>query len=198
MNTLNFVSDLFYWPSIEWMVLAIQSKQVHLANANYSKGIHANLAYFLNANGKVSLSIPLVGGRSIRLPMQKVEISYEQDWQRQHLRSLQTMYGKAPFFENVFPYIDSFYQQSFQHLHDCNEACLAIITKLMGIDLHLENGQLPATTLPTKPLQYTYPQIFDAKIGFTPGLSVLDLIMNEGRNAKNILINIGSQIQFKQ
>jgi WbqC-like protein family len=193
MNTKDFVSDLFYWPSVDWYAHALHHGKVCVPHAVYSKKYHLNKTHLINAQGLYALSIPLIGGRNQRAPDTLIQISEAENWRQTHCRSIKTMYGRAPFFENIMPYIDAFYQQTFTSLYDCNLQSLQIINRILKVELEL----LPTAALPNydhiqlPPIPYI--QVFSHKLPFTPSASMLDLLMNEGKEAISILHRMTSQ-----
>ena len=66
---------------------------------NYQKMSFRNRCTVVGSNGLVHLSIPVVGGRNKKQLMRDVKIDYSQAWQRQHIKTITSCYGKAPFFE---------------------------------------------------------------------------------------------------
>ena len=187
MQANIFVSDLFYFPSVHWYANALVNHSVALPHAKYNKSYHLNKTTLLSANGKINLSIPLLGGREQRLPDNEIAISYAEPWQQNHLKSLKSMYGRAPFFENVFPYLENFYTAKFKTLYDCNLHSVLLVNKILGILLNVESTidypvykQMHAKDIP-------YNQVFASKYGFVENLSILDLLMNEGRYTLQIL-----------
>ncbi len=151
-------------------------------------------------NGLVSLTIPIVGGRSVKLPFKAVEIDYSSNWQRDHFRSLETIYGNSPFFFQYSPSLKEIFDLKPQFLVDWNKICLDWIVKKMKINLHLlqdgtqsadiheirerKDYYLPSNhdTFENQPF-FKYPQLFEDRIGFKPNVSILDLLFNLGPDA---------------
>jgi len=46
----------------------------------------------------------------------EAQIDYSQDWVGQHLRTLKMAYGKRPFFKDVFPAVESIFEERHQTL----------------------------------------------------------------------------------
>ena len=151
-------------------------------------------------NGLVSLTIPIIGGRSVKLPFKAVEIDYSSNWQRDHFRSLETIYGNSPFFFQYSPSLKEIFDLKPQFLVDWNKICLDWIVKKMKINLHLlqdgtqsadiheirerKDYYLPSNhdTFENQPF-FKYPQLFEDRIGFKPNVSILDLLFNLGPDA---------------
>lgn len=153
-------------------------------------------------NGLVSLTIPVVGGRSVKLPFKAVEIDYSSSWQRDHFRSLDTIYGNAPFYFQYRPALKEIFDQKPQFLVDWNQICFDWIVKKMKLDLRLvqdasqskdkteirerEDFYLPSNRQKSENQPFVkYPQLFEDRIGFKPNVSILDLLFNLGPDALN-------------
>ena len=64
---------------------------------------------FKNDQGTLWLTVP-VWKKGLGLQrIDEVRICYEFPWQRKHLASLKTAYGKAPFFEDHLPFLEEKY-----------------------------------------------------------------------------------------
>ncbi|MBK6995246.1 MAG: WbqC family protein [Lewinellaceae bacterium] len=96
-----------YLPSIAWCSAVWQEKLVALdAAEHYQKGSLRNRCHIAGPNGPQRLSIPLIKGKHQQTPIRGVRISYEIPWQRQHWRTIKTVYGNAPFL-NIMPMISA-------------------------------------------------------------------------------------------
>lgn len=173
---------------------------------NFQKQSYRNRMKILSANGMQSLSIPVVNDAS-KMSIQEVMIDYKTDWQRIHWRSLEAAYNTSPFF---YYYKDMFHDLYFSKKHpslfEYNMKILSLIFELLSISPQLkitkeyhtktnENTEDLRSAFHPKLLSplvcsnklKPYPQVFDQKIGFTPDLSILDVICNLGPEAKSII-----------
>jgi hypothetical protein len=189
MNATIFVSDLFYFPSVSWYAMALQADAIHMPHANYNKSYHLNKTTIATAHGAKHLSVPLLGGRNQRATDVQIGLSYAEDWRKLHLKTMASTYGRAPFFENVYPLLQQFYTDTFDSLYDSNLQSILLLNKLLGLQFHF----IDTTVLPNYAaipiIQQAYQQVFADKTGFIPNCSMLDLVMNEGRFAKQIVLN---------
>jgi len=200
--------ELQYFPCINAMVDIIDCIWVFFnIEQPFKRSSFRNSMLLLGGNGLVSLSIPLVGGRSVKLPFKYVEIDYSGTWQRDHFRSLETIYGNSPFYFIYKSSLKEIFEQKPQFLVDWNLICLNWIVKKMKVNLHLlhdsslfskeqefreridfylpsnydQNGKEPF---------FKYPQLFEDKIGFKPNVSIVDLLFTLGPDAlKKITIH---------
>lgn len=153
------------------------------------------------ANKIETLSVPLVGRRP-NIPLGKVEIDYNQKWQKVHLRGIQSAYGKTPFFEYFFPYIEELFEQKPALLWDFNLNILTICLRLLQLPATLEilssgaeiSGLEDQRGLISPSGHFSEREIYrpvryaqNFGLDFEPNLSILDLLFAEGPGAKRIL-----------
>ena len=177
------------------------------AAEHYQKGSLRNRCHIAGPNGPQRLSIPLLKGKHQQTPIQAVRISYEEPWQRQHWRSIQAAYGNAPFFEHYADAVQAFYTREWPFLFEYNLEWMNFILKQKlgwtgefilqqdfvpkgswedGLDLRGDSdGALLA--YPNWFIPQRYPQVFEARNGFLPNLSILDLLFCCGKNGREVL-----------
>jgi len=193
--------ELQYFPCINAMRDIIDCKLVFFDNdLFFRRSSFRNRILLPGGNGIVSLTIPVVGGRSVKLPFKAVEIDYSSNWQRDHFRTLDTIYGNSPFFFQYRSSLKEIFDQKPQFLVDWNASCLDWIVKKMKINLTLlQDGNqlndnqetreridfyLPSNhDIAEKEPFIKYPQLFEDRIGFKPNVSILDLLFNLGPDA---------------
>ena len=200
------VQPLYYFPCLYAFVdLMHQPNILFDTEMPFNRSSYRNRMIIAAANGAIQLSIPVVGGRSIKLKYKEVEIDYKSNWQRDHFRTLCTAYGNSPFFVYYRDELEQLYQKTPRLLCDWNLLCLAWVFKKMKIDKKLEyelvhendSSQTSFSDLylpqnfkkQTTEIIVTYNQVFEDKTGFLANLSVLDLLFNEGGHSKQLLLN---------
>lgn len=195
--------DLHYFPSIEFFA-AIQGvdELIFFPEDIYQRQSYFNRTRIRLANKIETLSIPIVGRRP-RVANERIRIDFTQDWQKIHLRGIQSGYGKAPFFEFYFPYFESLFSQKRESLWDLNWEILTICLKLIGSSAKMSvlgkslnvteildiRGQISPSKQFSEQTFYQpepYFQLFG--LDFDPNLSILDLLFCEGPAAKSILL----------
>ncbi|MBP5412247.1 MAG: WbqC family protein [Bacteroidales bacterium] len=65
---------------------------------NFIKQTYRNRAIVPSAEKILTLSIPVNRNNVHNCPVEQVEIDYSQSWQREHWRTLETIYNASPFF----------------------------------------------------------------------------------------------------
>lgn len=181
----QFKMHINYLPSIGYFqqLLSNDNNVLHLSDVYLRKSLR-NRTYILGANGKLILSIPTTKlGDENRL-FKNIELSYAENWQKQHWKSIESAYRRSPYFEFYEDHFLKFYkEQNHKFLWELNYELILLIIKLLKInkEIKLETAEtinsLNEYNL-IKPCQYQ--QVFVNKIPFVENLSIIDLIFNKG------------------
>ncbi|MEL6593145.1 MAG: WbqC family protein, partial [Bacteroidota bacterium] len=169
---------------------------------HFKKQQYTNRMWIKGANGDMKLSIP-VERRGARMPIRDKKISYAEKWQQQHWKSWVSAYRNSPYFEY---YEDSFrplFEKRYSFLQDLLLDSIELCTQQLKVEMRVEVNKVyrPAAALsgaqdwrrdfdPSRkqwPSWYTshpYPQVFE---GFSPDLSIIDLLFNEGQASAQVL-----------
>jgi len=192
-----------YFPSVSYFAFLLNSKNIYIEQMEtFPRQTFRNRCEIMTEAGKASLVVPVIKPQGNHTMTKNVEICYREPWNRNHWKALQAAYRSSPFFNY---YADTF-QQLFEtqetSLINNNHSILKIISALLGIDLSIQFTQdykkkpedmldLRLEISPKKPNLFNefprYPQVFEYKYGFVPGLSILDLLFNMGQDARNYL-----------
>lgn len=170
---------------------------------NFPKQTYRNRTSIHAANGLMNLTIPVKRSNTTqRTKMKDVQISYDEDWQIIHWRTLQSAYRRSAYFEFYEDDFAEFYENQNQHkyLFDFNIGMHEMLMALLKIKrsavftekyhaekadfLDLRTSLNPRTLLPENK---TYFQVFETKNGFIPNLSIVDLLFNQGPASKEYL-----------
>lgn len=194
--------DLHYLPSLEYFTAIDGAEELLLFSQDlYQRQSFLNRTRILLANKVETLSIPIQGRRP-RIPMSQVHIDYGQKWQVIHLRGIQSAYGKAPFFEYFFPYLQPVLERQQASLWELNLQLLTICLKLLRRSVKIsvvENEEVvgeivdlrgkiePRAAFSDRSYYQAvpYPQLFG--VDFEPNLSILDLLFCVGPEAEKVL-----------
>lgn len=179
------------------------AKEVKLeASENYQKKSHRNRYKILGANGPIELSIPLIKGKNQKTNIKKVEIAYYESWYSNHIHSIQSAYGNAPYFIHYSDYIFDLLKSKEKFLYQLNLKALQMILGFLKIDVVIteteEFCKVPAGYRDLRNMinkhnsselknRIPYLQVFEDKFGFVSGLSILDLLFNLGPESKMYL-----------
>lgn len=122
-------------------------------------------------------------------PFNEIEISYQENWQQNHIRSIESAYRKSPYFEYFWDDLLPVYQNKYVTLIESCEISNKLFNKVIGILKHELSSEVICTTdfENSQGFSKEYYQVFSMKQSFIPNLSILDLLMNEGKNSKEYL-----------
>lgn len=198
----NKIFDNQYFANINYYKILLKNDTIDLcSNTKYQKGWNSNKCSVVGPNGSIHLSVPIDGGRNQDILYKDVKIAYTQNWQQQHYRTLLSCYGNSPYFNYYKNEIEEIYKLKFEKLFDFNLHILKMVLRLLKSDIEIciteefVTGQEIifskkhiASNLHLNTNTIQYPQVFEDKLGFTPNLSILDLLFCMGPQAKKILI----------
>lgn len=170
---------------------------------HFPKQTFRNRCSLYSANGQLDLTVPVQRGAKVHTAYKDVKISYDFDWQRLHWLSLQTCYRSSAYFEYYEDELRPFYTQKPEFLFDLNEALLDWSLKKLKLQAsyHVNKEYVKSYDADTLDLRYTMPcktpsvlkpnlsyyQVFEDRHGFIPNLSILDLLFNQGPQAKTYI-----------
>jgi hypothetical protein len=152
------------------------------------------------------LVIPVKKLHGEKTSIAEVEIDYTSNWQKIHLKSIQSAYQTSPFYEYYADDFNALFHEMPERLFDLNFILLQYILKQMGLKTEIQFTcsfeKIPADSidfrqsLQPKPRLYKpdenftpapYQQVFQERFGFLSNLSIIDLLFNEGPNALQVL-----------
>lgn len=193
-----------YFAPIEYYYFLLNAEEVLIEkHENYPKQTYRNRCVIYGANGPLNLSIPVRHKSQDRTPISEKLISFNEDWQTLHWRSMESAYRSSPFFE--------YYEDEVKDaLFDKGDSLFTYNEKLRDIVLELMNESVDVNYTEEYVANYTddfldlrevispkstssqfqlkeYDQVFKEKLGFQPNLSILDLIFNLGPSATDHL-----------
>ena len=192
-----------YFPPVSWLALAAQEPVQLEACENYQKQSYRNRCYILSGDGPQMLQVPVMHGRekeSFSLPITSVKVDYSTPWILRTERALATAYESSAYFEY---YKDSLFETMEARPDTLWELNLSLIRWCLNrchIDCRIEptpaftapgeraddfryriHPKHPDTVLADLGLNRPYYQVFRDRLGgFTPKMSCLDLLFNEG------------------
>ncbi len=198
--------ELHYLPCIQYFTKICQYPTIWLEqHEHYIKRSYRNRCHINTTHGVLRLSVPLEKGKNQQMPIREVKISYNEPWQKYHLKSIYTAYGNAPFFEDYIEELSSIYKKNYKYLFDLNLHLLkwfmdlyhikTIVNLTLSYDKEIENIHDYRNLISPQSLHDThfspiaYAQVFEEKQSFIPNLSILDLLFCTGPQGILILEN---------
>jgi hypothetical protein len=154
------------------------------------------------SNGLVRLSIPIKGGRGVKVPYGEVEIDNTQEWQKDHIRTITSIYGNAPYFQFYEFGLKELYDVKDIKLFEWNLKCFNFflehskMSNLIQFDVSVENFEMDIiSSVNHNPFEIpNYGQVFMDKIGFQSQVSCLDLLMNLGPDTNKYLKDTANKL----
>jgi hypothetical protein len=173
---------------------------------------HSHHRYRIDGpNGIQTLTIPLVGStNNMMTPMKDVLISEHGNWRRLHWGALFSAYGRSPYFDYAADDLSRVIHGSQRYLHEFNRQLHEVIVDFMDLPIETHNlasGKVPADatdlrgriamkkadTLPIANVPYF--QMWTGNNVFKADLSILDLMMNLGREGIFTLLEMSKNLE---
>ncbi|HAP02245.1 MAG TPA: hypothetical protein DCQ93_10010 [Bacteroidetes bacterium] len=176
------------FPKISWFQKAVRFENVLLSEEEkYRKENHPNRYSIAAAGGRIELTVPLSGGRNQKSKMNKLVIANDL-WKRKHWQTIQSSYGKAPYY---LYYADAIHEVIFSNTKEFSDLCLKSI-QVMGKEMKLKTKfsithEIAGVSLIDNTETPIYPQVFSDRNAFQKDLSVIDLLFNTGPDSLNYL-----------
>ena len=196
-----------YFPPIIFFSELVQAKNIVVdVHEYFVKQTLRNRTYICSAAGKLPLIIPVQHTGGKLTAAKDIQIIYAAGWQKNHWRSITSAYRNSPWFDFMEDDIASFFFTKEKFLCDLNEKILYTLLRLCGLNIPVTRSDAYVKDYPGQPAdlrnlsdiklfnEYNeqknptpYTQVFSAKLGFTGGLAILDLLFNTGRQARDYL-----------
>lgn len=203
---IALLSSAYLGPVQYFTKFMIHPLQIIEGFDHYTKQTYRNRCHIMGANRILPLSIPVLKGQAHKTYVRDVRIDDRKKWQRLHWKSITSAYRRSPFFEFYMDEFAPYFERRFEFLFDFNAALLEVV---LG-DLDFEHNILytdhfidspaencadyrevvhPKRDLSADPffVPVPYQQVFAERLGFGANLSIIDLLFNEGPNARNVL-----------
>ena len=188
-----------WFPPVEYFAVLAKYSSVYIeACENYQKQSYRNRCYILAGDGVQMLQVPVVHAESMGIT--QVRVDYSTPWLVRTKRSLDAAYYTSAYYEY---YRDELFERMEERpalLWDWNLSLIRFLLEKTGVACHLLptssfiapaaagpddfrtviHPKRPDSVLSSLGLERPYFQVFADRFGFTPDLSALDLLFNEG------------------
>ena len=195
-----------YLAPIEYYAILLQEPNCSIElHEHFIKQSIRNRCDIYGANGKLQLTIPKQRKGSSKTIIKEIQISYKQDWQKQHWTAIQSAYNSSPYFEYYKDEFLPFFEEQEEYLVNFNHKLQAVILKLLQEEKevkttteYLHQGNFSDLRNHNWNLgkQERYDQVFMEKHGFIANLSILDLLFNLGPESADYLHNLAISIDI--
>lgn len=190
-----------YFPPVAYVAALLRHSRVAIEyKETFPKQTYRNRMVIMTAGGLRPLTVPVVRKNHSRTD--EVGIDYHTPWNVIHLRTLTAAYAASPYFLYYRDDLEALLTARYDCLVDLNSVVLEWLLQRMKVACTLEptKDYLPASgedddyrdvfspKRPYSDLAFPpYYQVFADRLPFAPNLSVLDLLMNLGPEAKGYL-----------
>lgn len=173
---------------------------------SYMKQTYRNRCVIASAGGPQALTIPTEKGEGAKCLMKDIRISDHGNWRHVHWNAFVAAYKHSPFFDYYADEFHRFYEKRYDFLYDFNmELCHWMCEQIdlqpvmiptddyvavpEGMDDYRERIHPKKVYTEADPdfSLVPYYQVFDAKQGFQPNLSIADLLFNMGPESLLVL-----------
>lgn len=208
MSTSNKeIYPLLYAGPISYYAHYIHHPGMFDIHENFGKQSFRNRMKIYGANGVITLSIPTKGS-SQKQPIDEVQVSNIELWQKNHWKSLVSAYKSSPFFEYYSHLISPLYEEQYRFIKDFNLAFHEVILTCLQLEIPIlfsdqfypikdkdlrmvyssKKAHLAANTFSK------YQQVFSYQTPFQPDLSILDALFNLGPETESYLHSVYSDM----
>lgn len=124
--------NLFPWPGFF-------NKMIHadlfilLDNVQFSGRTYQNRTRINTIGGAKWLSVPIDKKGMVDPTTAAVRVAKDQDWRRDHLRKLEAAYAKSPHFSELYPELQSLYEDQYDHLVDFTIPGIEWMKRRLGV-----------------------------------------------------------------
>lgn len=197
---IAYLSSAYLAPVAYYTKIAAYDKILIEQHDHYMKQTYRNRCTIAGPDGEIALSIPIVKPESMKRPMKDIRISDHGNWRHMHWNAIESAYNSTPFFEYYKDDFHPFYDKKHEFLIDFNEELCRLICRLIDLEPDMERTTEYKTGFsaeeydfreaihPKKDFRQTDPeftprpyfQVFEARNGFRPNLSIIDLLFNMG------------------
>lgn len=174
---------------------------------NYTKQTYRNRCNIIGPGGVLPLSIPTVRPDTPKCPMKDIRISDHGNWRHLHWNAIESAYNNTPFFEYYKDDFAPFYEKKYEFLFDFNEELRRLICELIDMEPNIRYTSAykadfakhevdfrevihPKKDVALEDPEFVvqpYYQVFEAKHGFLPNASIIDLLFNMGPESVLVL-----------
>lgn len=171
---------------------------------HYIKQTYRNRCVIAATDGPLTLSIPTEKPSSPKCAMKDIRISDHGNWRHLHVNALESAYRNSPFYEYYEDDFKPFYEQKHEFLFDFNEALQSLVCQLIDMHPHTERTSEYKLDFESNEVDFresihpkkesaegfkanSYYQVFEARHGFLPNLSIVDLLFNMGPESLLVL-----------
>jgi predicted GIY-YIG superfamily endonuclease len=187
-----------YLGNLQYFAEIMAHQEVILdVNERFQKQSYRSRCSIYSANGLQNLIVPVIRPNGKESLMSAILISYAEDWQKDHIKAIESAYRRAPFYEYYAEELFSIIQKKHERLVDLNKELTIYLLNCFGIKATLRFGGMnEGSSIPLKKIMTPKSRI-DFKVNayqqalntgeFESNLSIIDLLFNVGKEGVQLL-----------
>ena len=187
-----------FFPSISYLrALCAASDSAIEHHENWIKQSIRNRCEVAGNEGIYPLIVPVLHSNQ-KQKVSEIRVDDAQKWRQKHWKSLQTMYGKSPYWEYYDLEINNLLFFPSEFLTEINEQILSFFITQWDLPLRInktseftpyqQNDARLHSWLERKETMKAYQQVFHAPSNFASNLSALDLLLCMGPLGRTYLL----------
>ncbi|MGB0390532.1 MAG: WbqC family protein [Salibacteraceae bacterium] len=207
MNS-KVVLPFCYFPPIGWWVNALARPNVILDPFEFHiKQSYRSRCKIYSVHGPQVLTV-VTDNNGSKTPMNKTTLVSYEPWRKVHFKALESAYKSSPYFEFFDKELESIISGDYNSLDELNWRTIEWVNSTLNLNINFKKATefiIDYKCLDYRPgkrnefidteLLPKYNQVFSDKgLPFEPNLSILDLILNLGMEARPYLTQIVSKI----
>jgi hypothetical protein len=180
-----------YFPSIAYLRSYIHAQDAKIEmHEHFQKQTIRTRCEILTANVILRLTIPALHESGRKIPLNEVKIDHSGTWKNDHWRAITSAYALAPYFDDYSVEVKEIIFANDTYLWEKNARCLRLMEIVLDKPLSIQytdsfrgvdgeqskNAYLKRDQLGLD----SYQQVFSYDKEFSPNLSMIDLLFNEG------------------
>ena len=207
--------------------MAVSDEFMLLDDVQYTKEDWRNRNKIRTSQGSMWLTVP-IRRANLKKTLLETEINYQTDWVRKQLNALVSNYSRAPYFDEIFAYMEAAFLSKPTKLVDLTIPLILEFARYLKIDTpityasdvdrstdnrmdriielchhsnadliytgpaakaHVDKPYLNANGVDILYQDYVHPEYSQQFEGFETHMSILDLLMNHGQGALEIILS---------
>lgn len=190
----------YFSPISQFSVLWNLNNIIFEVEDNYQKQSYRNRCCIYGANGLQTLTVPISFTSNLnRKKTKDAKIDYSENWQKQHLKSLESAYNSSPYYHLLEIELKEIYQKKHSFLLDLTIDSFLFVKDILSLETNFTKTKeyqleikedyrfLADKNSKLNFNEHQYQQVFMDKHGFIKNLSILDLLFMEGPNSISFL-----------
>ena len=111
---MNILISTVYFGPVQYYLSIFSAQQVIIEGMeHFPKQTYRNRCVVYGANGPLTLTVPVIRGNLLKKLTKDIRIDYSCNWQKNHLRAIESAYRNSPYYEFYIDEIMRFFNQHF-------------------------------------------------------------------------------------